>query len=74
MDIKSGLYARMHTQPKIHFEFITKIETQATVSDTKGKLKQTMDMLPSSLHHLQGSCLQIPTKEGDGVFGLLATL
>jgi hypothetical protein len=74
MDIKSGLYARMHTQPKNTFEFRTKIESQATVSDTKGKLKQTIDMLPSSFHHLQGSCLQIATKEGDGVFGLLATL
>jgi hypothetical protein len=50
------------------------METQAIVSDTKEKLKQTMDMLPSSFHHIQGSCLQIPTKEGDGVFGLLATL
>jgi hypothetical protein len=63
----------IHSQ-KIHLEFRTKIESQATVSDTKGKLKQTIDMLPSSFHHLQGSCLQIPTKEGDGVFGLLATL
>jgi hypothetical protein len=63
----------IHSQ-LLHFEFGTKVESQATVTDTKGKLKQTIDMLPSSFHHLQGNCLQIPTKKGDGVFGLLATL
>jgi hypothetical protein len=60
--------------PLLQLEFKTKEKEQASVSDTKGKLNQTIDILPSSFHHLQGSCLQIPTNQGDGVLGLLATL
>jgi hypothetical protein len=60
--------------PKLHLEFKIKDKEQASDSDTKGKLKQTIDILPSSFHYLQGSCLQIPANQGDGVLGLLATL